>query len=88
MSKSKPSSNILQRNEILSGPALANFINQAFSNVASDLAPISWCPLPIPVEKIPDKFYISVSSVQKALSTINVNKSSGPDNIPNWILKK
>ena len=87
MSKSKPSINILQGNEILSGPALANFINRAFSNIASDLAPTSCCPLPIPVEEIPDKFFISVSSVQKALSTINVNKSSGPDNIPNWLLK-
>ena len=67
----------MHQNEILTGLSLVNFINEAFANVANDIAPNSWSPLPI--NDIPDSFFIPVDSVQSALSNIKVHKSIGSD---------
>ena len=36
---------------------------------------------------IPDKYIISVERVRSLLSKIDINKSIGPDHLPNWLLK-
>ena len=36
---------------------------------------------------IPESYYISVEDVETKLSKVKLNKSSGPDEIPNWILR-
>jgi hypothetical protein len=37
--KTKLPIHIMHQNEILTGPSLVNFINEAFANVANDIAP-------------------------------------------------
>ena len=37
---------------------------------------------------MPDKYMISTSQVEKQMCTIKTSKASGPDDIPNWILKE
>jgi hypothetical protein len=76
----------MHQNEILTGPSLVNFINEAFANVANDIAPNSWWLWAI--DDIPDSFFIPVDSVQSAYSNNTVHQSIAPDNIPNWLLKK
>jgi hypothetical protein len=67
--------------------SLADIVNDHFKDVSSHL-------LPLPVvetsssHNIPDKFIISVQSVEKRLKNINVCKAPGPDDIPSWILKE
>jgi hypothetical protein len=55
----------MHQNEILTGPSLVNFINEAFANVANDIAPNSWWRL-WAIDDIPDSFFIPVDSVQSA----------------------
>ena len=39
-------------------------------------------------EELPDEFIISVDDTVSALRKVKTNKSTGPDNIPVWVLKE
>ena len=39
-------------------------------------------------EELPDEFSISVDDTVSALRNVKTNKSTGPDNIPAWVLKE
>jgi hypothetical protein len=54
----------MHQNEILNGPSLVDFINEAFANVANDIVPNSWWLWAI--DDIPDGFFIPVDSDQSA----------------------
>ena len=64
---------------------LAEAINDSFSNVASDIPPLEFTP--IPVHYTPDEYIISPEAVERSLLAIKERKSCGPDEIPNWVLK-
>ena len=64
---------------------LAEAINDSFSNVASDILPLEFAP--IPVHYTPDEYIISPEAVERSLLAIKERKSCGPDEIPNWALK-
>ena len=38
-------------------------------------------------EPLPSEFTISVSDTESALQKVKLNKATGPDNIPPWVLK-
>lgn len=63
---------------------LANKINDTFQRVSADL------PKLVPTHQHPNsvlssKYIVSVSDVERKLFNIKVNKSMGPDQIPNWV---
>ena len=64
---------------------LAEAINGSFSNVASDIPPLEFTP--IPVHYTPDEYIISPEAVERSLLAIKERKARGPDEIPNWVLK-
>ena len=71
----------------LSGPDQANAINSAF------LEPLQVYKLhePLahfPLEDTPKFLTVSEERVQKVLANLNQSKASGPDNVPNWLLKE
>ena len=76
---------------ILTGKALVAKINNIFSSVTQDIAPLQLNlePKEIPVSQanILRKHIISEDDLFKKLSPIRLSKSSGPDGIPNWVLK-
>ena len=76
--------NITVNGTILRDTDLANAINESFCNVASDITPLEFTP--IPVTQIPDEYSISPDEVGRSLSTIQERKSIGPDDIANWLL--
>ena len=67
--------------------SLANDINAFLQSVSNDLQPLSVALIPGIAEYFNDYFTIEPFEVERKLSNINVNKSSGPDNIPNWLLR-
>ena len=54
--------------------------------MSSSLPRLEWTP--IPVTEIPSEFSISVDDVQRSLSSSKRHSSSGPDNIPSWLLRE
>ena len=57
-----------------------------FASVSSDMPPLQ--PSPVPNSShVPDRFLVSIEDVEKLLSQINPKKSSGPDDIPSWVLR-
>ena len=71
----------------LSGPDQANAINSAF------LEPLEVYKLHkplarIPLEDTPKFLTVSEERVQKVLANLNQSKASGPDSVPNWLLKE
>ena len=71
----------------LSGPDQANAIYSAF------LEPLQVYKLHEPLVHFPledtTKFLtVSEERVQKVLASLNQSKASGPDNVPNWLLKE
>ena len=85
LSKPATLTNITVNGTILKDTDLANAINESFCNVASDITPLEFTP--IPVTQIPDEYSISPDEVERSLTTIQERKSIGPDDIPNWLLK-
>ena len=71
---------------ILEGTDLANAINEAFVNVNKLMPPIS--DLDKVASELPRELYIPVASVQRPLEEVKPFKASGPDSIPNWLLKR
>lgn len=67
---------------------LAERINEFFRSVSSHLNPIreldtlSLEPIPIP-----DAYLLRVEDVERRLASLKVNKSTGPDGIPAWVLR-
>ncbi len=73
-------------NELYGGDMnpLVKDINGAFHSITTHLdtlIQIDFGPL-----HIPDKYHISVEQTERALLGISCKKSSGPDEIPNWML--
>jgi len=66
---------------------LANDINAFLQSVSNDLQPLSAVLIPSIAEYFNDDFIIEPFEVERKLSNSNANKSSGPDNIPNWLLR-
>lgn len=66
--------------------ALANKINETFQSVSQDLVPLTReAPQ---AHQVPDDLIITVESVDKKLSDLNLHKAVGPDQVPNWFLKE
>ena len=71
---------------ILDGTDLANAINEAFVDVNKLMPPIS--DLDKVADELPCELYIPVASVERGLEKVKPIKASGPDSIPNWLLKR
>ena len=65
---------------------LATQINSFFQSVSANLEPLDLSKVMSHKGQIPSKFSITVQDVEKKLFNIKLNKSIGPDSIPNWIL--
>ncbi len=69
---------------------LAEKISIAFQAVSDDIKPLTpddcFTTGVDTLNHLTDCYIISVSKVEHSLKKINVKKSVGPDNIPNWIL--
>ena len=85
LSKPPPLSSIKVNGSVLQDKALAEAINESFSEVADDIPRLDFTP--IPVLHVPDEYIISPEAVESSLSLIQERKSVGPDEIPNWLLK-
>jgi hypothetical protein len=70
---------------LLKGTDLAVAINNSFCNIADEIPPLTY--IPVPVTRVPEEYTITPEEVEKALRSIKICKSVGPDEIPNWILK-
>ena len=66
--------------------SLPNAINEFFVSV-SDLDPVNSDILFTLADDYSSDYVIEVDQVEKRLMNINVYKASGPDFIPNWILR-
>ena len=71
---------------ILEGIDLANAINEAFVDVNKLMPPIS--DLDKVAGELPRELYIPAALVQRRLEEVKSFKASGPDSIPNWLLKR
>ncbi len=68
--------------------ALANRINEFFVSVSEDMPRLtSSHPIFDLSDPLPHDFIISVSDTETALNKVKVNKATGPDNVPAWILR-
>ena len=70
--------------------ALSERINQFLKSVSDDLEPLSDNENDIFLDRdddLSDQFVIYPWTVQDKLDKINIYKSSGPDEIPNWFLR-
>ena len=65
---------------------LANGINTFFHGVSADLRPLDLSLVPDACDACPDEFIVEPFQVERKLAAIDVHKSVGPDEIPNWIL--
>ena len=70
---------------LLKGTDLAEAINNSFCNIADEIPPLTY--IPVPVSQVPEEYTITPEEVEKALRSIKICKSVGLDEIPNWILK-
>ena len=64
---------------------LVEAINDSFSEVANDIPPLQFTHTS--VTTVPSEYIITPEAVERSLSFIKERKSSGPDEIPNWVLK-
>ena len=78
-------------NEIVTGDALANKINDFFTSIANEVTPLqpelSENQFEFNECYIKPQFIIHEESVFDKLSNISISKSLGSDGIPNWVLK-
>ena len=70
---------------ILRDDKLAEAIGESFYRVSSDITPLNYQP--IPVTSVPGSYTIFPEVVEVLLSRVKERKATGPDEIPNWILK-
>ena len=67
---------------------LANNINDCFVSVSEHLPRLTRDNDVFAVDdELPDRYIISVDTTFGVLSRIKVNKATGPDTIPAWVLK-
>ena len=67
---------------------LANIMNDFFLSVSDHLHRLDKDDNAFTVhEELPDEFIISVDDTVSALRKVKTNTSTGPDNIPAWVLK-
>ena len=71
---------------ILEGIDLANAISEAFVDVNKLIPPIS--DLDKVTGELPCELYIAVASLERRLEEVKPFKASGPDSIPNSLLKR
>ena len=78
----------LLANDLYEGDSqgLADDVNRFFQSVCDGLTPLEQARIP-PLPVATADFTIPIEQVEKILSETKVNKSPGPDNIPNWILR-
>ena len=62
----------------------ASAINDYFINLTDDFVPIVH-PGPQPVH---EDLFVSIAEVARSLSSLNTSKTTGPDNLPNRLLKE
>ena len=67
-----------------SDEVLGNRINEAFINVTKDFDLPNDFNRPIDND---EPISVSRTTVEQLLRTISVSKASGPDKLPNWVLK-
>ena len=67
---------------------LTELLNDAFASVSAPLTPIApsdnFAP---PTGHLEDKYIVPIDAVKKQLAGVKCSKASGPDDIPNWLLK-
>ena len=85
LSKSEPLSSNFHNGEFKRGSELADLIAESFCHVSNSLPPLQFNKLPI--SSVPDEYIISPRQVEIELENISLQKASGPDDIPNWVLK-
>jgi hypothetical protein len=71
----------------------ADLVNQTLCEVSQDLKPLSQVPIEHWVKKNESAtnsidYSITALEVFNSLSRIDVHKSPGPDNLPNWVLRE
>ena len=71
-------------NETTDVKALANAINGYFRSPTDDFVPIV-CPGP---QLVHEDLFVSIAEVACSLSSLNTSKATGPDNLPNRLLKE
>ena len=89
--KRKVLSTLVVGNQVVSGKALAEKINDTFVSVTKEIPPLNRLHVDILREynhfDISPEFFIKEEEVYHKLSNISTSKSHGPDEIPNWVLK-
>ena len=67
---------------------LTNIMNYFFVSVSSHLPPIrNDDPVFARMDELPDQYIISVETTIDALTRVKVNKATGPDDIPAWVIR-
>ena len=64
---------------------LADRVNDFFLSITDNFSPLS--PL-CPTQHVPNEFPVSEAEVYRSLSSLQVTKSVGPDELPNKVLKE
>ena len=68
---------------------LTNIMNDFFVSVSSHLPRIrNDDPVFARMDELPDQYIISVETTLDALTRVKVNKATGPDDIPAWVIRK
>ena len=63
-------------------------VNNFFKSVGSHIPPLSADHMLFQNQyEVPDEYLVSVSDMERRLSSLKVNKATGPDDIPAWVLK-
>jgi hypothetical protein len=70
--------------EYMDVKSLANSINDIFVDLTNDFEPLTPSGPPL---YVPEDLLVTQHEVYHALSSINISKAVGPDNIPNKLLK-
>ena len=67
---------------------LTNIMNDFFVSVSSHLPRIrNDDPVFARMDELPDQYIISVVTILDALTRVKVNKATGPDDIPAWVIR-
>jgi len=80
-----PLQNLQQQNPQLS---IADEINGFFVSLSAHLPPFDQTLLDSLANDYSDQYIIEPAEVERQLLRINTHKSSGPDGLPNWLLKE
>ena len=67
--------------------SLADKLCEQFTNISTSMPKLNCEYIPNSDLKVMHRHIIRVAEVEKALTKVNLKKSSGPDNIPNWVLR-